>query len=47
MLDAIDAASDAGVLFVAAAGNGYSDNDIRQNYPSNYTAGQTSKSVDA
>jgi len=34
--DAIKAASDAGILFVAAAGNSSTDNDRRAHYPSNY-----------
>jgi subtilisin family serine protease len=34
--DAISYANDHNVLFVAAAGNEYSDNDVYPNYPSNY-----------
>lgn len=34
--DAVRAAGDAGILFVAAAGNDGSDNDRRPHYPSNY-----------
>jgi subtilisin family serine protease len=34
--DTIRAAGDAGILFVAAAGNDGSDNDRRAHYPSNY-----------
>ena len=34
--DAIRAASEAGILFVAAAGNNGTDNDRRPHYPSNY-----------
>jgi subtilisin family serine protease len=34
--DVIKAAGDAGILFVAAAGNDSSDNDRRPHYPSNY-----------
>jgi len=34
--DAISYANDHNVLFVAAAGNGYSDNDVYPHYPSNY-----------
>lgn len=34
--DAIAAAGDAGILFVAAAGNSGTDNDKRPHYPSNY-----------
>ena len=34
--DAIRAAGDAGILFVAAAGNSSTDNDKRPHYPSNY-----------
>ena len=41
LLDAIDRGGDAGILFIAAAGNGGSDgvgddNDTTNNYPSNY-----------
>jgi thermitase len=36
LLDAIDRAGDAGILFVAAAGNDSSDNDAAPHYPSNY-----------
>ena len=36
LLDAIDRGGDAGILFVAAAGNGASNNDSLANYPSNY-----------
>lgn len=32
----IQDAHDAGILFVAAAGNSTSDNDVEENYPSNY-----------
>ena len=34
--DAIRAAGDAGILFVAAAGNNGTDNDKRPHFPSNY-----------
>ncbi|MFH1283878.1 MAG: PKD domain-containing protein [bacterium] len=34
--DVIQAASDAGILFVAAAGNGYADTDVSPYYPSCY-----------
>ena len=34
--DAIQAANDAGILFVAAAGNSTSNNDLTPSYPSNY-----------
>jgi subtilisin family serine protease/subtilisin-like proprotein convertase family protein len=34
--DAIEASGDAGMLFVAAAGNSGSDTDIRAHYPSSY-----------
>ncbi len=34
--DTIRAAGDAGILFIAAAGNDSSDNDRRPHYPSNY-----------
>ncbi len=34
--DAISAANDAGILFVAAAGNSGSDNDVNSYYPSGY-----------
>lgn len=36
MLDAIKAANEAGIIFVAAAGNSYSNNDSRPTYPCNY-----------
>ncbi|MFM8998561.1 MAG: S8 family serine peptidase [Actinomycetota bacterium] len=36
LLDAINRGGDAGILFVAAAGNSSSNNDATQNYPSNY-----------
>ncbi len=36
MFNALRAANDAGVLFVAAAGNGSSNNDITPNYPADY-----------
>lgn len=36
LFDSIKAASDRGILFVAAAGNSTSNNDTRPNYPSNY-----------
>ena len=36
MLDAINHGGDAGILFVAAAGNSASNNDTTSNYPSNY-----------
>ncbi|NRA83981.1 MAG: S8 family serine peptidase [Gammaproteobacteria bacterium] len=35
--DSISAAGDANILFLAAAGNGTSDNDVSPHYPSNYT----------
>ncbi|HBS41433.1 MAG TPA: hypothetical protein DEA26_02045 [Oceanospirillales bacterium] len=38
MKRAIDLAGDAGQLFVAAAGNDGTDNDVRPHYPSNYTS---------
>jgi thermitase len=34
--DSIQAASDAGVIFVAAAGNSYANNDSTETYPANY-----------
>jgi len=34
--DAISAANDKGILFVAAAGNDYSDNDVSPFYPASY-----------
>lgn len=34
--DSIQAASDAGIIFVAAAGNSRADNDARPTYPANY-----------
>ncbi|MFY8215375.1 MAG: S8 family peptidase, partial [Chthoniobacterales bacterium] len=36
LFDAIAAARDAGIVFVAAAGNSALDNDVQANYPSNY-----------
>ena len=36
LLDAINAVNDAGILFVAAAGNSALDNDATPHYPSNY-----------
>src|SRR5205085_5346397 len=36
LMDAISAANDSGVVFVAAAGNSASNNDLSPNYPSNY-----------
>ena len=36
LLDAIESANDAGILFVAAAGNSALDNDATPHYPSNY-----------
>lgn len=38
MLDAINAADNAGSLFVAAAGNSSSNNDLSPHYPSSYDA---------
>ena len=38
LLESIERANDAGILFVAAAGNNASDNDSRPHYPSNYEA---------
>ncbi|MHB8077641.1 MAG: S8 family serine peptidase [Candidatus Krumholzibacteriia bacterium] len=37
MADAIQFAYDAGIFFVAAAGNSGDDNDVTPHYPSNYT----------
>ncbi len=37
MLDSINRAGDAGMLFIAAAGNSNSNNDTTPSYPSNYT----------
>jgi serine protease len=34
--DSIDTAGDAGILFLAAAGNGASDNDVTASYPASY-----------
>jgi serine protease len=34
--DSIDSAGDAGILFLAAAGNGASDNDVTASYPASY-----------
>lgn len=36
MKDAIDSAKDAGIIFIAAAGNESSDNDKTENFPSGY-----------
>lgn len=36
LLEAIERAGDAGIVFVAAAGNSSSDNDATESYPSNY-----------
>jgi subtilisin family serine protease len=36
MLDAIKAANEAGIIFVAASGNSYSNNDTSATYPCNY-----------
>jgi len=36
LLDAITAANDAGIIFVAAAGNSRADNDRKETYPANY-----------
>ncbi|MEO0453709.1 MAG: S8 family serine peptidase [Verrucomicrobiota bacterium] len=36
LLDVIEAANNAGILFLAAAGNSSSDNDAVDSYPSNY-----------
>lgn len=36
LLDAINRGGDAGILFIAAAGNSGSDNDLSPSYPSNY-----------
>lgn len=38
LYDAVSAANAAGVLFVAAAGNGGSDNDTVPNFPANFSA---------
>jgi subtilisin family serine protease len=38
MKDAIDAAGFAGIVFCAAAGNNYTNNDISPHYPSSYTS---------
>lgn len=51
LLDAINRGGDAGILFVAAAGNGGSDkvgdnNDVVANYPSNYVCTTPSRSWD-
>ena len=40
MQTAIQAASDAGILFVAAAGNSGTNNDASPHYPANYTLAQ-------
>jgi subtilisin family serine protease len=36
LFDSIKAASDRGIIFTAAAGNSTSNNDVRDNFPSNY-----------
>jgi len=36
LLDSIQAANDAGIVFVAAAGNSRADNDAKPTYPANY-----------
>ncbi len=36
LFDSIKAASDKGIIFTAAAGNSTTNNDVRDNYPSNY-----------
>ncbi len=36
LFEAIERASDAGIIFAAAAGNSSSNNDLRAHYPSNY-----------
>ncbi len=36
--DAIDEAAEAGILFIAAAGNSGSNNDLNPHYPSSYTS---------
>ncbi|MGK0367115.1 MAG: thermitase, partial [Thermoproteota archaeon] len=36
LMDSITAAKDAGILFVAAAGNSATNNDVSPHYPSNY-----------
>jgi subtilisin family serine protease len=51
LLDAINRGGDAGILFIAAAGNGGSDgvgddNDTRASYPSNYECTAKGKSWD-
>jgi subtilisin family serine protease len=51
LLDAINRAGDAGILFVAAAGNGGADgvgdnNDAIANYPSNYQCTSNAKTYD-
>lgn len=51
LLDAINRGGDAGILFIAAAGNGGSDgvgddNDVTANYPSNYQCTSNGKSYD-
>ncbi len=38
LYDAISRAEDAGIVFVAAAGNSAADNDVTPHYPSNYEA---------
>lgn len=46
LLDAINRAGDAGILFIAAAGNNASNNDTTANYPSNYQCVTAARSWD-
>ena len=46
LLDAINASGDAGMLFVAAAGNSTTNNDATASYPSNYVCTTPSRSTD-
>lgn len=46
LLDAINRGGDAGILFVAAAGNSNSNNDASGNYPSNYQCTRTAAGAD-
>jgi subtilisin family serine protease len=46
LLDAINRSGDAGMLFVAAAGNSTTNNDATASYPSNYVCTTPSRSTD-
>jgi subtilisin family serine protease len=46
LLNAINASGDAGMLFIAAAGNSTNNNDATVSYPSNYVCTTSSRSTD-